>query len=85
MNRNRTKGFTLIEVLVVIAIISVLATILLPSFNAARKKWDNHRLPSRHRDIRQWRCRRGVRVGGTRVGGNDVFRWAGGCLRAAWV
>ena len=38
MNRNRTKGFTLIEVLVVIAIISVLVTILLPSFNAARKK-----------------------------------------------
>jgi type IV pilus assembly protein PilA len=38
VNRNSTKGFTLIEVLVVIAIISVLVTILLPSFNAARKK-----------------------------------------------
>ena len=38
MNRKRTQGFTLIEVLVVIAIISVLATILIPSFNAARKK-----------------------------------------------
>ena len=38
MNRNRTRGFTLIEVLVVIAIISVLATILIPSFNGARKK-----------------------------------------------
>ena len=38
MNRKKTHGFTLIEVLVVIAIISVLATILIPSFNAARKK-----------------------------------------------
>ena len=38
MNRKRTQGFTLIEVLVVIAIISVLATILIPSFNGARKK-----------------------------------------------
>jgi type IV pilus assembly protein PilA len=37
MNR-KTQGFTLIEVLVVIAIISVLVTILLPSFNGARKK-----------------------------------------------
>lgn len=48
---SRTRGFTLLELLVVVAIMVVLASLLLPAFSAAREKARQTKCLSNQRDI----------------------------------
>ena len=51
VQKSRTSGFTLIEMLVVIAIVAILAAILFPVFSQAREKARRASCISNHRQI----------------------------------
>jgi len=74
----RAKGFTLIEVLVVVAIIALLVAILLPSLNKARAQARNTQCLS---NLRQF----GVAVMGHAVESEDIIPGGGNKSSVNWM